>query len=244
VEGGTAIDRAGSLDYKDTLDSRVAMLDVTDTGVANGTVTLRYTGQTAMLLRQRENGEAAYDTKHRFEEELRRMLPGGMQLHLISTANLEDGEQPLVLTFGVGGAIGTVSGHRLMISEALLRNDETERFTAATRKNPVYLHYPYTAADAVLLHLAPGLKLEAVPDEQKAKALDAMAYSIKVTSAGDQVKLMRTVALNGVLFQTDEYPKVREFFGNLRSADEGQLLFVREPVSAATETGAAGGTGK
>jgi hypothetical protein len=235
---GTQIAQSGGLNYKDTMETRTAMLDVTDQGDASGTVTLSYTGQVAMLLRQRETGEAPDDTKHRFEQELRTMLPGGMQLHVITMSNLDDGEKPLVIVFGVRGAIGTVSGHRLLVNTALLRFDETERFTSATRKNSIYFHYPYIAADAVLLHLDPSIKLEAVPEEQKAALMGSMAYSLKVVSAGDKVKLMRTVAINGVIVPTADYPKLREFFGNLRSADENQVLFVREPAAASSGRGA------
>lgn len=135
TEGGTAIAAAAPLNYKDTVLQRVAVLSLTDTGEAHGTLTLTFSGQRAMLLRQRETGEAVADTKQRFEEEAQRMLPGGMKLHVIEIKNLDDGEKPLLVTLGVNGPFGTVSGHRLLVAAAPLREDEEAAFTAPTRKN-------------------------------------------------------------------------------------------------------------
>ena len=244
VDGGTSIAQAGPLAYKDTILTRTAELGLSDDGMASGTVTLSYSGQAAMLMRQRETGEAAADTKQRFEEELRPMLPGGMNLHVISIANLENSEKPLEIVYGVSGPIGTVSGHRLLVQEALLRNDERERFTEPTRKYPVYFHYPYQATDVVVLKLAPGLKLEAAPNDQASAALDIMAYKVSVRSSGDTLRLVRSVAVNAVILPATDYPKLREFFGGLRSADTSQLLFTREPQAAVSGTEAASAPGK
>ena len=231
---GTAIAVSGPLKYQDTFLHRIAVLTVQPDGMASGTVTLTYTGQAATAIRQRETGEAPADTRQRFEETLRAMLPGGMQLHVISMENLEDGEKPLAVTFGVSGPIGTVSGHRLLVSESLLRGDEPGRFTSPVRKNGVYFHYPYASTDVVQLQLSPGIKLEALPQTQKTLVLGQFAYTIQATDKGDTVRLEREVAMNGLLVPVSDYPKLRQFFGDLRAADDNQLLLVR---TAAAEPG-------
>ena len=239
-DSGAELAQAGPLTYKDTVLTRTALLGLTDTGEVGGTLTLVYTGQAAMLHRQEATGEALPNTKERFEEEARRMLPGGMKLHVISIDNLDDSEKPLRVIYGVGGAIGTVTGHRLLVNEALLRNDESELFTGTDRKSPVYFHYPYMANDSVTLTLPPGFKLEAVPAEQKASALDSMAFDLRASITGNTVKLTRAVAMNAVILPATDYPKLREFFANLRTADENQLLLTREAsVSDSKGTSAA-----
>ncbi len=227
TEKGTAIADAGPLDYRDSAVKRIAVLGIKDDGTGAGTLTLSYTGQEAMLLRQRETGEDAADTKQRFEDQARRMLPGGMNLHVISIKNLDDGEKPLEIVFGVNGAIATASGHRLLLSESLLRGNAEERFTAPTRKNGVYFHYPYAETDVVQLQLPNSLKLEAVPADQKGSAMGVLAYTLQVKNTGNIVQMTRTMAEGAVLVPATDYSKLREFFGSLRAADENQLLLQR-----------------
>lgn len=240
--GGMEITQAAPLDFKQTSLMRVAILSLTPTGEASGTVSLTYTGEEAMMLRQREVGEDPADTNHHLEETLRRMLPGGMQLHVIKIDNLDDSEKPLSIVYGVNGPVATVTGHRLLVQEALLRQDEREQFTSATRKNAVYFHYPYLANDVVVLHLDEGVKLEALPKPEKALALGSMAYTLDATSTGETVRISRSVGVNAVILTVPDYPQLRQFFGDLHAADENQVLFTREAGAAAATGPAAGGS--
>ena len=235
---GTALATSGSLDYRNTFEQRIADLAVDTDGNASGTLVLRFTGQQAMLLREAEVDAAPVDTRLHFEQSLRSMLPGGMKLHVISIANLEDGEKPLDVTFAATGQIGTVSGHRLLLSESLLRNDDTSRFASPTRKYPVYFHYPYAAADSVTLHLAPGLKLEAMPAAQKATVLQAFGYNLDASSNGDVLLLKRGEAVGTVIVAPDDYAKMRGFFGDLEAADQNPLLLVRAAAATAGDASA------
>ncbi|RRA48710.1 DUF3857 domain-containing protein [Acidipila sp. EB88] len=242
TEDGTAIASAGTLSYKDTVIARTAILGLRDDGEASGTLTLLFSGQEALRIRQRETGEAVADTKQRFEEEARAMLPGGMQLHVITMDDLDDGEKPLKIVFGIRGPIGTGHGRRLILPQALLRQNEQESFTSPSRKNDVYFHYPYVSTDVVQLSLPDGIKPEGVPPEKKAQALDLLAYNVHTTVTGSKVQMVRTVAMGAVLVPVAQYPKLREFLGGLRSADEEQLLLVQQatPTAAGGEANAAG----
>jgi hypothetical protein len=239
---GSEIAQAAGLDYKDTRMQRVAILGIGADGVAGGTVTLSYTGQEATALREREIGASTAETKQRFEDSVRSMLPGGMSLHLIRTENLTDGEKPLTAIFAVDGPVGTITGHRLLVSEDLLRGDEREQFASPTRKNGIYFQYPYAATDYVQLQLDPTLKLEALPQTQKSVVLGAFAYTLAASSKGDVVTASRSVAMGAILVPTADYAQIRSFFGDLRAADQNQLLFTRTPVAASMQasSGAAG----
>jgi hypothetical protein len=232
---GSAIAQAPTLNYRDTQMGRVAILGLGAGGVAGGTLTLSYTGQQATALREQEIDASAADTKQRFEEDARMMLPGGMSLHLIRIDNLTDSEKPLVAIFALNGAIGTVTGHRLLIPEALLRGDEAERFASPTRKNGIYFQYPYMANDYVELQLDPGIKVESLPQPQKTLVLGAFAYSVASTSTGTVVKETRSVAVGAMLVPVEDYTQIRSFFGDLRAADQDQLLLTRTSVAASTQ---------
>jgi transglutaminase-like putative cysteine protease len=238
-EHGSEIAQAAGLDYKDTRLQRIAVLGLGTDGVVGGTVRLTWTGQGATAIRESEIGAAAADTKQRLEDTMRGMLPGGMSLHMISVENLTDGEKPLSAVFAVSGPAGTVTGHRLLIAEDLLRGDEKERFASPTRRNAVYFRYPYAATDYVQLQLDPGLKLEALPQTQNSLVLGAFAYTVEATSKGDIVTAKRSVAMGAMLVPVPDYTKIRTFFGDLRSADQNQLLFLRTPVAASSQ-GSAG----
>jgi hypothetical protein len=242
MEHGSSIAQAAGLDYKDNRVMRVAQLGLGVDGIAGGTVTLSYVGQQATALREREIGASTADTKQRFEDSLRSMLPGGISLHLIRIDNLTDGEKPLVAIFAVNGPVGTVTGHRLLLSEDMLRGDERERFASPTRRNGIYFEYPYATTDYVQLQLDPGVKVESLPQPQKALVLGAFSYSVTASSKGDVVTATRTVALGAMLVPVQDYAKIRSFFGDLRSADQNQLLFTRTPVAASVQatSGAAG----
>ena len=234
TDSGTEIATAGPLEFKENISRRVAKLGLSDDGVANGTLTLTYSGQEAMAIREREDGEAPADTKQRFEEDARSMLPAGMKLHVISIEHLDDGEKPLQVIFGITGAIGTPHGHRLLIAQSILRGDEHERFTSPVRKSDIYFHYPYMAIDTVDLALPPGMKLDGVPPDVKAQALDKMAYSFHTIVTGNNVEMQRSMALADIVVPVADYPKLRDFLGNLHSADENELVLAQPTPSVST----------
>lgn len=246
MEHGSAIAVAPELNYKDNHVLRIAQLGLGSDGVAGGTVTLNYTGQQATELREREIGAAAADTRQRLEDSVRTMLPGGISLHLIRVDNLTDGEKPLVAVFGVNGPVSTVTGHRLLLSADMLRGDERARFASPTRQSGIYFHYPYEATDYVQLQLDPGIKVESLPAPQKSLVLGAFAYNLTTTAKGDTVTASRTVAMGAMLVPASDYTSIRSFFGDLRAADENQLLFTRTPeaASAQSTSGAAGASSR
>lgn len=236
TKDGTEVAISGGLDFRDSLDQRIAQLQLAEDGTASGVVTLRYTGQEALAIRQREAGEATEDTKQRFDEAARRMMPGGTKLHVIEMKNLKDGESPLVVSLAVQGPVVTPTGHRLLLPESILRQDEEPLFTAPARRNPVYFHYPRTSIDVLSIELAPGLAVEELPKPEDLTVLGSFLFRVQVASKDQKLEMKRTAARGATIVNPADYGKMREYYTAVGASDANQILLTRTPEAGKTGT--------
>lgn len=226
-DGSTSISNSGPLAYTDNVTSRIAQLTLAEDGTVSGPVRLSYTGHRALVARQATIERQGAELQKYFEDELRDMLPGGLDIHLNKFSNLDDVSQPFVLDYYIKGSVGTGSSHRLLLPQSIFEVNEKQPFTAAQRTNRIYFHYPYREADTVQFTLPDDIKVDNLPKTETTSIAGFGLYATKDAVQGQKLILQREIILASLLSTPDDYQKIKGFFGTVRSRDEDQALLSR-----------------
>jgi len=230
-DGSTTIGSSAGLGYKDNVASRIAQLTVQEDGSVSGPVRLSYRGDRALLARQATIDRSPDELKKYFEDELRDLLPGGLEIRLVRFANLDDVEKPFLLDYAVKGPVGTSTSKRLLLPQSIFQVNEKQPFTAPQRTNLIYFNYPYHDTDLVQFELPADIKVDSVPknDTTTVKGFGLYATADKVD--GNKLILQRELIVADTLQKVEDYPNLKTFFGTVRSRDEDQALLSRTPAT-------------
>jgi len=231
-DGSTTIGKSAPLAYADNVTSRIAQLAVAEDGTVAGPVRISYTGHMALMARQATILRGGDERQKYFEDELRDMLPGGLDIHLNKFSNLDDIDKPFVLDYYIKGAVGTGSSHRLLLPQSIFEVNEKQPFTAATRTNFIYFHYPFREADTVQFTLPADIKVDNLPKTDTTTVAGFGLYATKDVVEGQKITLQREMIVGDMLRKADDYQKLKDFFGTVRSRDEDQALLSRTSAVA------------
>ncbi len=235
----TGVETIGTTEasYKDSHASRIADLAVDEHGSATGTVTLSYTGGTALSWRQEALRGDDTSLNADLKSHLEAMLPGGMDVRVTNVENLNDAEKPLKITYEVKGAIGSPTGKRLLVQSNLFETNSKPKFHDEKRTIAVDMRYPSIVQDAVRLKLPESLEIESLPPVETAEIKGVAAYSVSNKKAANAVTLFRNLTIGRTIFYAAAYPDLRAFYGKLEAKDQESLVLTRAAASAAKPAG-------
>lgn len=193
-------------------------------GSLKAQVTVEFKGNEALERRLAALGTDDAGRRQSLENELQSWLPPGSLVQLREVQGWESTEEPLVAHFSVELAdFATIAGKRLFFAGNLFRSPETQAFTSAQRKYPVYFPYTYEVIDKVEMHVPAGYRLETVPNGQDVKSSSTRFITTR-SAREDQLLLTRALVVNSVYFQPEQYETLRNFFRKLKDADEEQIV--------------------
>jgi hypothetical protein len=224
TDGGTMLAGTPGETYLDSAVYRVANLKMDETGVVNGKIDLKFMGSPALKWRQK----ALVDDKETVERELKdsveRMLPGGMDLKVLSINHLEDYEEPLTATLEVKGPIGSPTGKRLLIPGDIFESNSKATFAHDKRELPVCFQYRYAARDAIRINFPAGFQVESVPSEGSVKLPKMAVYNLKATADDKGVTIRRDLYLAEITYMTKEYPDLKTFYTQFEAKDQEPII--------------------
>ncbi len=106
------------------------------------------------------------------------------------------------------------------------------RFSAAAKNTSLkartayilsIFNYPYSDTDDVTITPPLGWQVSDLPQPQSGD-LKALAYSISVEKKDGALHVSRRLMVNVEMVDVQQYATVRRFFGNVRSADDQQVV--------------------
>jgi hypothetical protein len=218
--------------YADTEIERRAELQIDPDSGIHGTIRVSMTGDEALRWRQEALLKDEEETKKNFRDELQQTMPAGVQLTITELEGLTDSTQPLAAVLTVSGSMGTKTGHRLFVPGTFLEAGTKPVFTSAKRENPVYLNFPYTEQDQVKVKLPANATVEAVPSDGQVAFAPNADFVSKYRSAGGTYQYARRVRVANILYQTQEYPQLRDFFQKISAQDQQPVVLEQGPTVA------------
>jgi len=202
-------------------------------GSLKGIINVEYKGQEALQQRLDAIAEDDEGRKKNLEDEMKRWLVSGAVVKLHDVQGWESKDTSFVANFDLTiPGYASVVGKRLLMPIFLFQNPQHDAFKFSDRKYPVYFPYAYGELDKVGITIPSGFSLEAVPSRQQLK-LPYAAYESASAVQGNQFISNRVLYLAGIFFEASRYSELKDFFGKVQGADEGQASFRTETTASA-----------
>jgi hypothetical protein len=224
IDGGTAFGQSPLGMYMDSKTTRVATLTMDDQGQIGGVVRLGYTGVEALKWRQAALKTDQTEVEKDMEEDLRRLLPGGLTVKLEKTFYLDDPSKQLVANFHVEGPLANATSKRLFVPAEIFEANTKPMFTQAKRETPVYFHYAYQCVDQVSITYPQAVTVESMPKQDQIAMMKLAAMRLDSQNKGNTLTVTRTFALAEIIFKPDEYDQLRAFYSKVGSKDQEQTI--------------------
>jgi hypothetical protein len=234
---GLKLDKDGGSWVDTTLpassDSRIerrANLNLSDTGDLEGKLTVTFTGLEGLRRRVEERHADETERKRFLEEEVKGFIPVASEVELVNKPEWAGSAPALVAEFKLkvpGWA--SSAGRRALVPVGLFGASEKHLFDHDTRVHPIYLEFPNQKLDDVSVALPSGWKVSALPPEQSRPGR-VVQYTLKVERDGDKLHWTRMLDVNFLILDTDYYSSLRDFFQQVKTSDEGQIVL--QPAAA------------
>ncbi|MGC2297699.1 MAG: DUF3857 domain-containing protein [Acidobacteriaceae bacterium] len=238
TDKGTEIAETPFPVYSETEERRTANLAMDADGTLHGSIKIAMTGAMALRWRQEalESDEEA--AKKKFGDEMQGDMPSGVTVKINQLAGLTDYTQPLTAMLDVSGTLGSAHGKRMFLPGTLFEAQAKPRFVNAVRQNPVYLHYSYTVVDQVRLELPSNAAVEVLPANSTLSLAPNADFVERYKNGNSTYEYGRLERLAGILYQTKDYPALRDFFQKMNTQDQAQVVLkVAAADRAGTEAG-------
>lgn len=210
--------------YAQAMIQRLARLQLTDEGKAEGTVKVGFYGMEAMERRQEGGKTDLEGRKKLLEDEIKSWLPGDSEVHLLGTPNWEDTEKHLVADFQIASPLAVSSGKRWIVPVHVFQVNDRARFPASERVNSVYFDYLWRHLDEVHLALPASLAMESLPPAEDVKQNYAV-YSVDQKQEGDHaIVARRDLTMGGIVFPQEMYGEIKGFFDKVKAGDDQQAI--------------------
>jgi len=220
---GTEIGTTSLPDYKTTQVQRLAKLQLEDDGHAEGTIKVGFYGQRAIDLRQLGGKTDAEGKKKLLEDEMKEWLPGNADVTLDGSPNWDDFDHHLTAGFKVSMPLAVSSGKRWLVPVHVFQVNNTPRFAAGSRMNPVYFNYLFTELDEVHITLSSGMAVESMPTDDLVRT-DFSVYATTQKAEGAGIVSRRNLLLGGLMFPPANYGELKSFFDKVKTGDDQPLL--------------------
>lgn len=205
---------------------RHADMTLDEDGLAVGKIEVDFAGQCGAIRRTEERNEDETGRRKSLEDEIKDWLPVGSSFEVTNVTNWDKNDLPLHVE---GTAkipnLGTTAGRRMLVTEGVFQATQAKAFEPQKRVNSIYFHYPYEEIDAVKLHAPAGYRIENVPTAVQVKAAGPVAYEISAAQQNNSVEVKRHLLVSGIMFPSEAYRELREFFNTVKTNDEAQIVF-------------------
>jgi hypothetical protein len=213
--------------YKTAHVSRIANLTMDEEGKVTGQVDFSFTGDPALRWRHQVLSGDETSLNQALREYAESMLPGGMEVRVISIENLREYELPLKVSYQVKGGIGSPTGKRLLIPASLFEENTKPIFPQEKRDLPIDMHYASFFQDAVRVTLPASLTVESIPAKTDSKFQQFAFYELRSEQTPNTYTMRRNLAMGEALYWPKDYPELRKFYNSLESADQQSVVLIR-----------------
>jgi Domain of Unknown Function with PDB structure (DUF3857) len=212
---------------------RRATLQVSSDGTLRGSVTVRYSGIDAQLVRLRERAEDGEARTKYLEGQLKAAIPAASDVKLTNAPDWSRDDVDLVAEYTLkidGWAQG--AGQHTLFTVGIFSARERDLFTHDARVQPIYFDFPYQHTDQVDIALPPDLKVDALPESTYAE-FETAYYSSSAERTKAGLHLTRDLSSELLLVPAKFYPQIRNFYQSVRAGDAEQMVLVHAPAARA-----------
>ena len=211
-----------------SLIKRTAKLKLSDDGTLEGDVRVEFTGHFSIERKQELDEESETQREETLKEEIKGQMSGA-EITNIKIENVTDHVRPLVFSYSVRfPGYATRTGKRLFLQPAFFQHGLKPLFATATRKYPVYFHYPWSEKDEVEFALPKGYALDNADAPVPFANGDITAYKPSLAASADGSLLIykRSFFFGGggsLLYPVESYTAVKTYFDAVHKQDSHSI---------------------
>ena len=140
---------------------------------------------------------------------------------------------PLVAEFHLKiSGWASAAGHRVLVPVGTLQPKPQHLFDRAERRvHPIYMEFPFQKIDEITIEIPSGWQVSGLPPVQNQDG-HIITYSMKVENDKGKIHLTRTLDTNFLILQPQYYPALRNFYQQVRTGDEQQIVLQSGAVTA------------
>ncbi len=186
----------------------------------------RIAGQRAIELRNEVIDLTPDDRRKRFASPVHELFPSAtINEPSVAVSDLTNAAAPAVTSYSFSvPQFASRAGSRLLLRPALLSHRDESLFASPRRSNQVYLHYPWSESERVVINTPEGFEIEQLPDTVS-EDIGAARYRATFTRDGNRVIYERSLTVNDILFSPDQYLTLKAFFDRVHQADRAVISF-------------------
>ena len=209
----------------DAVVERHATMKLNNDGSLSGTLEIDFAGVRASATRQEERTDDEAGRRKDLTDEIKTWLPGGARFEITKTAGWEDNSAPVVIfgTLTIPGYVSSV-GSRILVPITPFVAPEPRSFQPATRINDIYFHFPYQQRDDISITMPASFQVESLPQQPPNAPLGDVQYTLSASQLGNAFEVKRTLAINGIYYNHDQYPALRQAFSTVKTGDDEQAV--------------------
>jgi hypothetical protein len=232
TENGAAIATSSPEAYTSSRIQRIANLKMDQQGIVTGTVKMAYIGAPALQTRHLSLRGDSTSLERDLRVDVENLLPAGMEVKVASIEKLEDYESPLTINYNVHGAIGYSTGKRLLITGDIFETNSKPTFPHEKREIPIYFQYPHMVQDAIRINFPSTIRVESLPAGDKQQFQNFAAYTLSTEMTPTSFTVRRNYDLAEIIFKTDEYGALRNFYSKMETKDQESIVLTTAPATA------------
>jgi hypothetical protein len=211
--------------YKEASTLRIADLTIGRDGSVKGTARISMNGPEALRWRELAIENDEDEVKKQFNEELRNMVPDGVDAEFDHFLGLEDDHVLLMGIVKISGNMGTATGKRAFLPGVFFESRAKHPFVAEEkRETAVDMRYASMVQDEVTYHLPDAFTVESAPTETKIPWAGHAVFQVKSSTSKNDITVTRVFIRGFTLLEPKEYPALRDFYQKVATADQQQLV--------------------
>ncbi len=210
---------------KDAITAHTADLTVDAQGGVTGTVKVLMNGPAALHWRQLNLTADTAEVQRQISESVQRLLPQGMGAEFSAIQGLDTSTGFVSATYKVSGALGTMTGKRLLLPAFFFSTKPQAQFASTqSRESAIDLHFADQVIDDVVVHMPAGYTIESAPQPAQLPWPDHAVLVVKTQTGPGTIDIKHIFARGFVLLDPKEYPALRDYYEKLATNDQQQLV--------------------
>ena len=218
-----------------SLVKREARLKLSDDGTLEGDVRVEFTGHFAMERKEDLDEESETEREESLKQEIKNQMSAA-EISNIRIENVTDHVKPLIFSYHVRFPnYAQRTGKRLFIQPAFFQHGRGPMFATASRKYPIYFHYPWSEDDKVEFELPKGYALDSADSPASFGSPGISEYRPNLSASTDGSLLIYKRSFHfgaggAVLYPVESYLQLKTYFDTLHKQD-GHNVALKQTAS-------------
>jgi hypothetical protein len=218
---------------KDAVTAHAADLTLDPSGNVTGTLKILMNGPAALYWRQLNLRADANEAHLQFAEQLRGLMPPGIDAELTGLKGLDTAEGYLEAAAKISGPLGTITGKRIVLPGFFFSTGPRAQFVAdEKRERAVDLNYAEQVIDDTIYRLPGEYSVESAPPASQLPWPEHATLVVKTANSPSTLDVRHIFARAFTLLDPKEYGALRDYYAKVAASDQQPIVLAQGTAAA------------